>query len=76
MKALLNVEAILNGMPEEEELLDQSAMESIYALRKLTAACRAAHYNQAVILGEPNSQGQRYCEVYEIWFNQDEFMLL
>jgi hypothetical protein len=74
MRAMLNVEAILDNMPSEEHLLDVSHMDSIYAIRKLTAAARAAHYQQALILGEANESGQRYSEVYQIWFNKEEFM--
>lgn len=74
MRAMLNAEAILDNMPSEEHLLDVSHMDSIYAIRKLTAAARTAQYKQAVILGEPNKHGQRYSEVYQIWFNAEEFM--
>lgn len=74
MKVMLKVEAILENMPSEEHLLDVSHIDSIYAIRKLTAAVRAAHYNQSHILGEVNEHGQRYSEIYKIWFDADEFI--
>jgi hypothetical protein len=76
VQALINTESILENIRDEEYYLEESSMESLYAIRKLTAALRCAYFNQSTPLGEPNEHGQRYSEVYLMWFNEEEYTII
>ena len=76
VKAIINPQAVLDNIMDEEFYLEASSMESIYAMRKLNAAVNAAHIDQIITLGEAHDHGQKYSEQYQIWFNEEEFMVI
>lgn len=63
--------AILAGLASEDTLLDQSKMESIYAIRKLRVAMELV--GQTIEITKTNSSDQVYIDSHEIWLNTDEF---
>jgi len=71
MKAVLNHSVILSRIPTEEQLLELSRMDTLFAMRKLRACVSLG--DQPVELGIANRYGQRYCEKFLIWFDEDEY---
>lgn len=63
---------IVEKSDREEQLADESVMESIYIIRKLRAAL---HYgNESVELETNDDDTQVYSKEFMIWFSKDEFV--
>jgi len=73
MRIKLFTEQVLENIPTEEDLTDQSIMESIYAIRKLKALAEAQEYGSIEVANKTNSCEQAFSEKYQIWFTVDEF---
>lgn len=68
---------ILRGIPSDEELLDTSHMESLYAIRKLKLAIRYGGERPTVLqVSEPNSHGQVFIAAFDIWINKNEYQYM
>ncbi|MCP4337384.1 MAG: hypothetical protein GY799_00515 [Desulfobulbaceae bacterium] len=65
---------IAENIASEVDLLDQSAMESIYAIRKLRAGILLDGYE--IDVEDPNSHGQVFIKEYEIWINKGEYSII
>lgn len=74
MKARLRKTTVLLNLPTEEQLLDQSRIESIYAIRKLKALLESEFMGSIEVSDEANTCGQRYCKRFDIWFDKDEMI--
>ena len=72
MKIKLNSGNLLKNLPTEEELLEQSKLESLYAIRSLKSLVESQE-NGFVIATETNQHGQAYIESQGIWINKDEY---
>lgn len=71
MKILIRPFHIAGSIPSEDELLDCSAIESIYAIRKLRAAI--LYQGMLVEVGEPNQHGQVFLGEFDIWINKEDY---
>jgi hypothetical protein len=74
MKAHLRKRIVLRNLPTEEQLLDQSMMESIYVIRKLKALLESEFRGDIEVSNEPNSSGQHYSKEFKVWFNKEELI--
>ena len=72
MEVRIKAHNLLKNLPTEEQLLGQSIMESLYAIRSLKALAESQE-NGFIIATKTNQHGQAYIESQEIWINKDEY---
>ncbi|RLI49560.1 hypothetical protein DRO61_04890 [Candidatus Bathyarchaeota archaeon] len=66
----INAEAIVDSLESEEELLESSVAESLYAIRRLKVAVKL----KTVEVKEFNRlSGQVYIDEFEIWLSKDHY---
>ena len=66
----INAEAIVDSLESEEELLESSVAESLYAIRRLKVAVKL----KKVEVKEFNRlSGQVYIDEFEIWLSKDHY---
>lgn len=75
MKIKILPQAIVAGIPSEDELADHSLMESLYCIRSLKVA---AFYGSDTVVevSKINSSGQVFIEDFDIWINQNEYQVV
>ena len=73
MKIKLNALEVLLGIADEEALLEQSKMESIYAIRALKALVSSEKTGFIIVNKKENKSGQVFSEDFQIWFSRNEF---
>lgn len=71
MKVKILAEKILENAQKEEDLLDQSIIESIYEIRRLKVAL--IYGNQIIDIEQSNNHNQIYINSLEIWINENEY---
>jgi len=69
-------EKIIECIPSDEELSDQSIMESIYVIRKLKALAESQEIGFIEVDPTKESDGQRYSDKFEIWFRVGTFIII
>lgn len=74
MIARLKRSDIINNLYSEEQFLDLSKMESLYAIRKLKALSESMDIGYITIDNIINNQA--FSEKYDIWFNQGEYDII
>lgn len=68
MKVVLNSKETIESIYDENELMDLSIMESIYAIRTLKALVESVE-NGFIEVSKQNNNGQVYSEKYQIWLS-------
>lgn len=74
MKIQILPEQILENSASEEELLDQSTLESIYEIRRLKVALMFG--NKTLEVSQTNSVNQVFIEELSIWIHSDEYTVV
>lgn len=65
---------IIDNIPDEDELLDSSHMESLYAIRKLKVA--AKYGNSIIKIALINKHNQVFIEEFDIWIGENEYVTI
>lgn len=74
MKATLRKRIVLRNIPSETQLLEDSHMEAIYAIRILKALVESEFYGSIEVSDEVNGSGQRFSKQFDIWISKDEMI--
>ena len=75
MNAILHGQNVIDSLMSEEKYLDTSIVESLYAIRKLKGLVSSIS-NGGIVVGDANEHGQRFCEKFNVWFNENEMKII
>jgi len=75
MIARLKKSNIIDNLYSEEQFLDLSKMELLYAIRKLKALLESMEIGY-ITIDRINNDKQCFSEKYDIWFNQGEYEII